>query len=264
MLEKTVSGYKDLCAKLEQELSELKGNPDSDSIGNNSEQYETIRKDLDALRAENEKLKKRKNELEIEIENLTLRSNVMDDDRIKVVHMKINPTSIAQEQVANEIIKLRAELERLKIRNRKLEAGNDELTTRLNETVNMTINIKQMQTLQDDHKSLQAKYKEMEQVFSNVNQELREVIYMLFGFKLDRYGSSNYRITSMYADTEQDELLFQLNSTGTLDMLETEYSKTLDTFMDQYLRSANGSLPGFMSALTLDLINRCTMTVTSS
>lgn len=66
----------------------------------------------------------------------------------------------------------------------------------------------------------------------------------------------------MFADNENDELMFQLNSQGTLDMLETEYSKTLDTLMDQYLRNATGSLPSFTSALTLDLIQR--MTVTTS
>lgn len=64
----------------------------------------------------------------------------------------------------------------------------------------------------------------------------------------------------MYADNETDELMFQLNTQGTLDMLETEYSKTLDTLMDQYLRSASGSLPAFTSGLTLDLVLRATMT----
>lgn len=64
----------------------------------------------------------------------------------------------------------------------------------------------------------------------------------------------------MYADNETDELMFQLNAQGTLDMLETEYSKTLDVLMDQYLRSSNGCLPAFTSALTLDLVSRITMT----
>lgn len=195
MLEKTVSGYKDLCSKLESELAEARGHPGQlDGVTNSNDQYESLRKDLDSLRAENEKLKKRKNELEIEIENLTLRHNVMgSDDRFKVVHYKMNPTAIAQEQVANEIVKLKAEVERLRIRNKKLEAGNEDLTTRVNETMNMTMSVKELQTLRDDYKTLQAKYKENENVFLNVNQELREVIYMLFGYKLDRYGSSNYR-----------------------------------------------------------------------
>lgn len=195
MLEKTVSGYKDLCAKLESELAEARGHPGQlDGVVGSNDQYESLRKDLDSLRAENEKLKKRKNELEIEIENLTLRHNVMgSDDRFKVVHFKMNPTAVAQEQVANEIVKLKAEVERLRIRNKKLEAGNEDLTTRVNETMNMTMSVKELQTLRDDYKTLQAKYKENEKIFLNVNQELREVIYMLFGYKLDRYGNSNYR-----------------------------------------------------------------------
>lgn len=286
MLEKTVNGYKDLCSKLETELAEIRGHPGQlDGVSGGNEQYENLRKDLDSLRAENEKLKKRKNELEIEIENLTLRHNVMgSDDRFKVVHLKKNPTAVAQEQVADEIIKLKAEVERLRIRNKKLEAGNEDLTARINETMNMTLNVKELQSLRDEHKTLQAKYKENETIFTNVNQELREVIYMLFGFKLDRFGNSNYRfvllicdimletinlfliarVTSMYADSENDELLFQLNSQGTLDMLETEYSKTLDTLMDQYLRSSTGCLPAFTAALTLDLVHRVTVTMTTT
>lgn len=194
MLEKTVNGYKELCAKLESEIAEIRGHPGQLDGVVGSEQYQELRKDLDTLRTENEKLKKRKNELEIEIENLTLRHNVMGgDDRYKVVHFKMNPTAIAQEQVANELVKLKAEVERLRIRNKKLEAGNDDLTARINETMNMTINVKELQSLREEHKTLQAKYKENEILFSNVNQELREVIYMLFGFKLDRFGNSNYR-----------------------------------------------------------------------
>lgn len=70
---------------------------------------------------------------------------------------------------------------------------------------------------------------------------------------------SNFRITSMFADDERDELIFQLNSHGTLNMLETEYSKTLEALMEQYLQSASGSLPAFTSALTLDLAQRVTV-----
>lgn len=194
MLEKTVSGYKELCAKLESEVAEIRGNASQLDVLGNTEQYETLRRDLDLMRSDNEKLKKRKNELEIEIENLTLRHNVMSDgDRFKVVHLKMNPAAVAQEHVANEVIKLKAEVERLRIRNEKLKAGNEDLTTRINETMNMTMNVKEMQTLRSEFQTLSDKYKENETVFAKVNQELREIIYMLFGFKLDRYGNSNYR-----------------------------------------------------------------------
>lgn len=156
-----------------------------------AKQYKILRKDLESLRIENEKLRKRKSELEIKIENI--RSNVLNDEKFKVVHFKNNPAAIAQEQASNEVAKLRAKIERLKLRNRKLEEGNEDLTMRSNETMNMTLNIKDLQKLREEHKTLQSKYQESEKIFKNINQELREVVYMLFGYKLDRYGNSNYR-----------------------------------------------------------------------
>lgn len=208
MLEKTVNGYKDLCARLEADLAEARGHPGQMDGINHNEQYETLRKDLEMLRVDNEKLKKRKNELEIEIENLTLRHNVMGSDvyRYKVVHLKSNPASLAQDQVANEVVKLKAEVMKLRMRNEKLEAGNEDLTARINDTMNMTLNIKEFQNLRDEHQTLKAKYKENEQTFSNVNQELREVIYMLFGYKLDRFGNSNYRFVQSVYDVNGQKL----------------------------------------------------------
>lgn len=194
-LTSSLTGYKEFCARLEAEIAELRGNPGNATDLNicSSEQYKILRKDLEALRMENEKLRKRKSELEIEIENITLRSNVMNDERLKVVHFKNNPAAIAQEQAANEVAKLKAEVERLKLRNRKLEEGNEDLTMRSNETMNMTLNIKDLQKLREEHNTLQSKYQENEKMFKSINQELREVVYMLFGYKLDRYGNSNYR-----------------------------------------------------------------------
>lgn len=197
MLQNSEAGYKELCARLEQENAELRGNPSLTSISDptfcTNEQYKALRKDLEALRMENEKLRKRKNELEVEIENLTLRNNCLGDDHLKVVHFKNNPASIAQEQVAEEVVKLKAEVERLKIRNRKLEVGNEDLTARVNETMNMTLNVKDLQKLKDEYAQLQVKCQENEKLFTKINKELREVIYFLFGYKLDRYGNSNYR-----------------------------------------------------------------------
>lgn len=195
MLTNSLSGYKELCSKLETELADLRGNPGNtlDSSMCTIEQYKTLRKDLETVRIENERLRKRKCDLELEIENLTLRSNVMNEERFKVVHFKNNPASIAQEQAANDLSKLKAEIERLRLRNKRLEEGNEDLMTRSTETMNMTMNIKDLQKLKEENKTLLAKYKENEEVFTRVNQELREVIYMLFGYKLDRYGNSNYR-----------------------------------------------------------------------
>jgi mitotic spindle assembly checkpoint protein MAD1 len=197
MLTNSLIGYKELCARLEQENADLRGNPslatDSTTFGS-SEQFRSLRKELDSLRMDNDKLRKRNHELEIEIENLTLRNNcVGDDERLKVLHFKNNPASIAQEQAAEEVTKLKAEVERLKSRNKKLEEGNEDLTARINETMNMTLGVKELQKVKEEYTRLQAKFHENEKVFTKVNQDLREVVYMLFGYKLDRYGNNNYR-----------------------------------------------------------------------
>jgi mitotic spindle assembly checkpoint protein MAD1 len=195
MLTNSLAGFKELCAKLEADLAETRGNPSSlsDPTYCTNEQYRIIKKDMEALRSENEKLQKRKNELEIEIENITLRSNVMYDERIKILHIKNNPASIAQEQAAVDVEKLKAEIERLKIRNRKLEEDRDDLTTRVNETMNLTMNFKDLQKLRDENKSLLARSQENEKILTRVNQEFREVVYILFGYKMDRYGGNKYR-----------------------------------------------------------------------
>ena len=71
--------------------------------------------------------------------------------------------------------------------------GNEDLTARINETMNMTLNVKDLQKLKDEYAQLQVKCQENEKLFTKINKELREVIYFLFGYKLDRYGNSNYR-----------------------------------------------------------------------
>lgn len=73
-MEKTVNGYKELCANLEKELELAKQSPDfCGDTGTNNETYAKCRKELDQLRQENERLQQRKNELEIMIEHYSMK-----------------------------------------------------------------------------------------------------------------------------------------------------------------------------------------------
>jgi hypothetical protein len=63
----------------------------------------------------------------------------------------------------------------------------------------------------------------------------------------------------MYAEQESDELIFQLNDEGTMDMLETEYSKMLHGLVNRHLCGPNSSLPSFTAALTTELVSRMTV-----
>lgn len=261
MLEKTLAGYKEMCAKLEEELKSVKTLPemciDSNMTG---DQYDRLRKDMEKLRIENEKLRMRKDELELDLERKMMNGDENGiGHRNKIIHFAMNPASEAYKEHENKVEKLQAEIERLRMRNRKLEEGNEELTVKLNDT-NFTMNIKEVNHLRTQLSSLEAKNQHLKEIYKAASQEFREVCYMLFGYRVDRIGNMNYRVSSMYADSPEEYLNFRLNESGVLDMLETEYSDSLGEMMKTHLGTHN-SLPAFLSALTLDLINKTTVVV---
>lgn len=86
MLEKTVSGYKDMVVHLETELKQLKSLPalDFDSAVNGmGEHYDMLRKELEVLRQENERLHGQKNSLELALEQISVKG-AFNIDKFKV------------------------------------------------------------------------------------------------------------------------------------------------------------------------------------
>lgn len=265
-LEKTLNGYKEVCARLEQELEAVKASPgDYSSHLTSADQFEALKKELNQIRQENDRLRRRKDELEMENEHRLLRASVMGDQPIahnsgtrKVLHFSNNPASEAQRVHVVEVEKLQAEIERLKKKCKQLEEGNTELTTRLQDESMMTSNLKDMNKLAEKNKSLEAKNKQLKEIYKAMSQEFREVVYMLFGFRVDRIGNGLYRISSMYADTPGDYLNVRLSPEGSLDLLESQYYESL-TEMIQTTLNLHSSMPAFLSSLTLELFNRTTM-----
>lgn len=115
-----------------------------------NEQNEYLQKELNRLRVENERVSRRKNELELLIEHNNMKQafSIGNEAReLKVVHLEMNPADEAYENYKNEADKLRAEVERLKRKMRKMEEEHEDLTTRLNETTaiaNTTVNIQEV------------------------------------------------------------------------------------------------------------------------
>lgn len=97
----------------------------------------------------------------------------------------------------------------------------------------------------------------MKEEFTCSAQEYRDVCYMLLGYKIDRTGHKNYRISSMYAESADDYLTFTLCEEG-IEMVHTEYSTTLGELVELHLQQ-HRSIPMFLSALTLELFTRTTM-----
>jgi mitotic spindle assembly checkpoint protein MAD1 len=70
-------------------------------------------------------------------------------------------------------------------------------------------------------------------------------------------GDNRYRLQSMYAESADDNLLFQSTENG-LQLLDTEFSRTLPDEVVGYLQRFH-SIPAFLSTLTLELFSRQTM-----
>lgn len=167
-----------------------------------------------------------------------------------------------------------------------MEDEHQDLTTRLNETTTSgatTVNIHEVINLQplgkqtntnlsifsfflkinalrEKIQSLESKQQHYKDIYRAASMEFREVIYLLFGYRVDRITSNNYRIASVYAESEDEYLNFRLNEGGELDMLENEYSHTLSDLVGNFL-AVHNSMPAFLSSLTLELFNRSTMAI---
>lgn len=82
----------------------------------------------------------------------------------------------------------------MKRKNKKLEEDNEVTQARLNETANMTMNIKENNQLRAELESMNSKIKKMKECYKSASMEFREVVYMLFGYRIDRVGvNTNYK-----------------------------------------------------------------------
>ncbi|GLH03153.1 Uncharacterized protein GBIM_09055 [Gryllus bimaculatus] len=117
-------------------------------------------------------------------------------------------------------------------------------------------------SLQEVINAQEIKMQRLKEVFHASAKEFREVCYELFGYKIDR-NENIYKLSSMYADSPDDHLMFKRIPDGTIDMMETPYSSTLGELIDLHLHQHN-SPPLFLGAVTLELFNRQTLSQTIS
>jgi mitotic spindle assembly checkpoint protein MAD1 len=58
--------------------------------------------------------------------------------------------------------------------------------------------------------SYEIKVKRMHEAFRITSREFRDVCYMLLGYRIDRVKPKLYRLSSMYAESPNDHLLFEV------------------------------------------------------
>ncbi|XP_069687893.1 mitotic spindle assembly checkpoint protein MAD1-like [Periplaneta americana] len=252
-LEKTVEGYRELAEKLESDLE--KASKGSGGL-QTTERIMKLEEERNMLQKEKEELLKRRDELEIELEQRALKGD-FNPLKTRVLHFRMNPAAKAEAEQQDEVAQLKQECERLQERVRVLEGGQ---TLDVTEAVNFrlaTSSSQEVKELREQIKSYDTKLQRLKEAFKSTSQEYREVCYILLGYRIDRIKPNLYRLSSMYADSPDDFLMFKLVN-GSPELLETPYSLTLEEFINLHLKHQH-SMPVFLSAITLDLFQRQTV-----
>ncbi|XP_056358868.1 mitotic spindle assembly checkpoint protein MAD1 isoform X1 [Oenanthe melanoleuca] len=221
------------------------------------EEVDTLRLKIEELEAERSRLAEENRCLEMKLEKQTLQGDY-DPSRTKVLHLSMNPMSLAKQQRREEQQQLQEECERLRELVRVLKGGGS-LSGEL-EGVGAFQSPQEVAELKKQVESAELKNQRLKEVFQTKIQEFRKVCYTLTGYQIDITTENQYRLSSIYAEHQGDCLLFKASSSsgGKMQLLETEFSRTIGELIELHLLRQD-SIPAFLSALTLDLFSRQTM-----
>ncbi|XP_068620125.1 mitotic spindle assembly checkpoint protein MAD1 isoform X2 [Battus philenor] len=228
-LEKALQGYRDLLSTHDQEGHAKAMETVRAEVSKWREEAETARREASKLRAQ-------RDQLQAHIEKLANTAST------KVLHLADNPAAVAHKQMQVDMEAAQEEINRLKAALRDGVA---------------TVCPEEMQQLRQQLENSRIKLKRMKEEFTLSAQEYRDVVYMLLGYKIDRTGHKNYRISNMYAESAEEYLTFTLCDDG-IEMVHTDYSSSLGELVELHLHH-HRSIPVFLSALTMDLFTRTTI-----
>ncbi|XP_035993315.1 mitotic spindle assembly checkpoint protein MAD1-like [Fundulus heteroclitus] len=227
----------------------------------NKEEVNILRQKIEDLEKERQRLEEQNNILEMRLERHNLQGDY-DPVKTQVVHLKLNPTTEAKQQRQQEVEDVREELNRLRELVRSFQEGGmvAQDDSRIH-TSGLSLNLppsKEVLDLRKQMESSELRNQRLKEVFQKKIQEFRTVCYVLTGYQIDITTENQYRLTSAYAEHMQDSLLFKKGSNGSMQLMETEFSKTLGEMVNLHLHHQK-SIPAFLSAVTLDLFSRQTV-----
>lgn len=186
------------------------------------------------------------------------RSRELGELSYRVIHLKNNPSSMESLAYTAQIETLRKENERLKARLDILESGTSADISRAIDTA-----INSSELIDRLRMKLVLAEKREENLLSSFRKsslQFREACYLLFGWRIDALKDGIFRLSNMYAENENDNLLFEIQSDGTIQLLENEYVSQLSDYITTYLENA-GSFPAFLASITLDLFKLSTQII---
>ncbi|ESP04629.1 hypothetical protein LOTGIDRAFT_135898, partial [Lottia gigantea] len=206
------------------------------------------------------KLEEEKFVLETRLEQRHLQGEY-DPTKTKILHFTMNPAARAQKVREDNLEVLRSENEKLRRRVEILESSKgqvEDLTEQVETQLQHPSPNKQVEEMKALVKSEELKNKRLMEAFKKTSQEFREVCCQITGYKIDITSSNQYRLTSIYAQSLKDFLLFQQTAEGDIQMLGTDFSEGLQELIDLYLVQQD-SVPAFLSSVTLELFSQKTM-----
>jgi len=271
-LEAVVSNHKDTIEGLEAELAKALG---VESI--HAEQFlsqQSSKNVVESKKAHDEKTRlshevsqlkqlldrarEEKEDLKYELERRAIKGDY-DPTDTKVLHFRQNPTEVARGEHSASLDKLQSENDRLKARIKLLEEGHSQdLTMMVGHRVDQAASSQEVMELREQLKSKDLQKQRIIEAFQKTSQNFREVSLALTGYRIDGLqNTSQYRLTPVYAETQDDYLMFQREESGELHLLETPFSGQLQELMDLHLGQQN-SVPVFLAAVLMDLFSRHT------
>ncbi|XP_065397609.1 mitotic spindle assembly checkpoint protein MAD1 isoform X3 [Macaca fascicularis] len=213
---------------------------------------------VEELEGERRRLEEEKRMLEAQLERRVLQGDY-DQSRTKVLHMSLNPASVARQRLREDHSQLQAECERLRGLLRAMERGGT-VPTDLEAAAASLPSSKEVAELKKQVESAELKNQRLKEVFQTKIQEFRKACYTLTGYQIDITTENQYRLTSLYAEHPGDCLIFKATSPSgsKMQLLETEFSHTVGELIEVHLRRQD-SIPAFLSSLTLELFSRQTV-----
>lgn len=250
LLEKLVDGYRERIKQMEADPSLITPPPGSSMTAESTAELEKLRK-------ENKTLKETVEKLEFEMEHRSLKGD-FNTLNTKILHFKMNPTTEALTAREDELTKLRKELfdknERLKL---YMDGNVNDITQQIAEKQDLT---KEIAELKEKVKSQETVNQRLKEAFKTKGHQFREAIFALLGYKVDGLPNNLYRLSNLYAESPEHYLMFKMAGNG-MELLETEYSKTLSELVEEVLLQHH-SIPVFLSTLTVDLFKKQTHSMT--
>uniref|UniRef100_A0A672GCH8 Mitotic spindle assembly checkpoint protein MAD1 n=1 Tax=Salarias fasciatus TaxID=181472 RepID=A0A672GCH8_SALFA len=234
----------------ELELESLKSQQAAAADGGSSatkEEVNILRQKIEDLETERQRLEEQNNILEMRLERHNLQGDY-DPVKTRVLHLKMNPTAVAKQQRQQEVEALHEEVTCLRELVRSLQGGG---------AASRRLQLSCVADLRKQIESSELRNQRLKEVFQKKIQEFRTVCYVLTGYQIDITTENQYRLTSVFAEHMDDSLLFKKGSNGSMQLMETEFSKTLGEMVTLHLHHQK-SIPVFLSAVTLELFGRQT------